>query len=108
MESHHTVSSQYRMCSYYPPASYLGQGVGASTCLPQILTSEDIPSYSESKARGKCFHWGIWDCTDCGRHPEDGGVNGKEARHQKEGVTRWWVVFGRFVVWWQYSVVTVQ
>ncbi|NXA30128.1 DMRT1 factor, partial [Ibidorhyncha struthersii] len=51
MEGRHTVSSQYRMCSYYPPASYLGQGVGAPTCLPQILTSEDIPSYSESKAR---------------------------------------------------------
>uniref|UniRef100_A0A8C9U5G0 Doublesex and mab-3 related transcription factor 1 n=1 Tax=Serinus canaria TaxID=9135 RepID=A0A8C9U5G0_SERCA len=29
MERHHAVSSQYRMCSYYPPASYLGQGVGA-------------------------------------------------------------------------------
>ncbi|XP_063996944.1 doublesex- and mab-3-related transcription factor 1 isoform X1 [Pogoniulus pusillus] len=51
VESRHTVSSQYRMCSYYPPASYLGQGVGTPTCLPQILTSEDIPSYSESKAR---------------------------------------------------------
>ncbi|KAJ7422859.1 Doublesex and mab-3 related transcription factor 1 [Pitangus sulphuratus] len=53
MERHHTVSSQYRMCSYYPPASYLGQGVGAPMCLPQILTSEDIPSSSESKARDK-------------------------------------------------------
>ncbi|NXC71887.1 DMRT1 factor, partial [Anhinga anhinga] len=51
MESRHAVSSQYRMCSYYPPTSYLGQGVGAPTCLPQILTSEDMPSYSESKAR---------------------------------------------------------
>ncbi|NXG49499.1 DMRT1 factor, partial [Psilopogon haemacephalus] len=51
VESRHTVSSQYRMCSYYPPASYLGQGVGTPTCLPQILTSEDVPSYSESKAR---------------------------------------------------------
>ncbi|KFV13393.1 Doublesex- and mab-3-related transcription factor 1, partial [Tauraco erythrolophus] len=51
MEGRHAVSSQYRMCSYYPPASYLGQGVGTPTCLPQILTSEDIPSYSESKAR---------------------------------------------------------
>ncbi|XP_023799218.1 doublesex- and mab-3-related transcription factor 1 isoform X2 [Cyanistes caeruleus] len=51
MERHHAVSSQYRMCSYYPPASYLGQGVGAPMCLPQILTSEDIPSSSESKAR---------------------------------------------------------
>ncbi|NXL67657.1 DMRT1 factor, partial [Chordeiles acutipennis] len=51
MESCHAVSSQYRMYSYYPPASYLGQGVGAPTCLPQILTSEDIPSYSESNVR---------------------------------------------------------
>ncbi|RMC16385.1 hypothetical protein DUI87_06712 [Hirundo rustica rustica] len=51
MERHHAVSSQYRMCSYYPPASYLGQGVGAPMCLPQILSSEDVPSASESKAR---------------------------------------------------------
>ncbi|KAF4802992.1 Doublesex- and mab-3-related transcription factor 1 [Turdus rufiventris] len=51
MERHHSVGSQYRMCSYYPPASYLGQGVGAPMCLPQILASEDIPSSSESKAR---------------------------------------------------------
>ncbi|XP_039585979.1 doublesex- and mab-3-related transcription factor 1 isoform X2 [Passer montanus] len=51
MERHHAVSPQYRMCSYYPPASYLGQGVGAPMCLPQILTPEDIPSSSESKAR---------------------------------------------------------
>ncbi|KFQ40473.1 Doublesex- and mab-3-related transcription factor 1, partial [Mesitornis unicolor] len=51
VESRCTVSSQYRMCSYYPPASYLGQGVGTPTCPPQILTSEDVPSCSESKAR---------------------------------------------------------
>ncbi|NXW65916.1 DMRT1 factor, partial [Eurystomus gularis] len=51
MEGRHAVSSQYRMCSYYPPTSYLGQGIGASTCLAPILTSEDIPSYSESKVR---------------------------------------------------------
>ncbi|NWU70570.1 DMRT1 factor, partial [Pterocles burchelli] len=51
VESRHAASSQYRMCSYYAPTSYLGQGVGTPTCLPQILTSEDIPSYSESKAR---------------------------------------------------------
>ncbi|KFU86619.1 Doublesex- and mab-3-related transcription factor 1, partial [Chaetura pelagica] len=51
MESRHTVSSQYHMCSYYPAASYLGQGVGTPTCLPQVMTSDDIPSYSESKAR---------------------------------------------------------
>ncbi|CAN8220271.1 unnamed protein product [Coccothraustes coccothraustes] len=51
MERHHSVSSQYRMCSYYAPASYLGQGVGAPMCLPQTLTSEDIPSSSESKVK---------------------------------------------------------
>ncbi|NXD28338.1 DMRT1 factor, partial [Spelaeornis formosus] len=51
MERHHTVSSPYRMCSFYPPASYLGQGVGAPMCLPQILASEDTPSSSESKAK---------------------------------------------------------
>ncbi|XP_071436750.1 doublesex- and mab-3-related transcription factor 1 [Pithys albifrons albifrons] len=51
IERPHAVSSQYRMCSYYPPASYLGQGVGASVCLPQLVTSEDISSSLESKAR---------------------------------------------------------
>ncbi|NWH81977.1 DMRT1 factor, partial [Piaya cayana] len=51
MESHHAVSSQYHMHSYYPRTSYLGQGVGAPTCIPQILTSEDNASYSESKVR---------------------------------------------------------
>ncbi|KAL2294447.1 hypothetical protein Nmel_008178, partial [Mimus melanotis] len=72
MERHHAVSSQYRMCSYYPPASYLGQGVGAPMCLPQILASEDIPSSSESKARGKCTHWGAWCHLALDLHP--GGV----------------------------------
>ncbi|NXA53124.1 DMRT1 factor, partial [Nothocercus julius] len=51
MENHHAMTSQYRMHSYYPPTSYLGQGVGTPACVPQILTSEDIPSYSELKAR---------------------------------------------------------
>uniref|UniRef100_Q9PTQ7-2 Isoform 2 of Doublesex- and mab-3-related transcription factor 1 n=1 Tax=Gallus gallus TaxID=9031 RepID=Q9PTQ7-2 len=51
MENRHAMSSQYRMCSYYPPTSYLGQGVGSPTCVTQILASEDTPSYSESKAR---------------------------------------------------------
>ncbi|NXR48837.1 DMRT1 factor, partial [Hippolais icterina] len=51
MERHHAVSSQYRVCSYYPPPSYLGQGVGAPMCLPPVMTSEDIPSSSESKPK---------------------------------------------------------
>ncbi|XP_062937421.1 doublesex- and mab-3-related transcription factor 1 isoform X2 [Cynocephalus volans] len=43
-ENRHAVSSQYRMHSYYPPPSYLGQSVS------QIFTFEDGPSYSEAKA----------------------------------------------------------
>ncbi|XP_065262322.1 doublesex- and mab-3-related transcription factor 1 [Emys orbicularis] len=49
-ESRHAMSSQYRMHSYYPPASYLGQSVSTPACVPQIFTFEDSPSYSESKA----------------------------------------------------------
>uniref|UniRef100_A0A8C2NK29 DM domain-containing protein n=1 Tax=Capra hircus TaxID=9925 RepID=A0A8C2NK29_CAPHI len=43
-ENRHAVSSQYRMHSYYPPPSYLGQSMS------QIFTFEDSPSYSEAKA----------------------------------------------------------
>ncbi|XP_019319213.1 doublesex- and mab-3-related transcription factor 1 isoform X1 [Panthera pardus] len=43
-ENRHAMSSQYRMHSYYPPPSYLGQSVS------QIFTFEDGPSYSEAKA----------------------------------------------------------
>ncbi|XP_049629725.1 doublesex- and mab-3-related transcription factor 1 [Suncus etruscus] len=43
-ENRHAVSSQYRMHSYYPPPSYLGQSVS------QIFSFEDGPSYSEAKA----------------------------------------------------------
>ncbi|XP_004838266.1 doublesex- and mab-3-related transcription factor 1 isoform X2 [Heterocephalus glaber] len=42
-ENRHTVSSQYRMHSYYGPPSYLGQSMS------QIFTFEDGPSYSEHK-----------------------------------------------------------
>ncbi|XP_044302324.1 doublesex- and mab-3-related transcription factor 1 [Varanus komodoensis] len=49
-ENRHSVSSQYRMHSFYPSTSYLGQSVGGSTCVPQIFTFEESPSYSETKA----------------------------------------------------------
>ncbi|XP_006881386.1 PREDICTED: doublesex- and mab-3-related transcription factor 1 [Elephantulus edwardii] len=42
-ESRHPMSSQYRMHSYYPPPSYLGQSVS------QLFTFEDGPSYAEPK-----------------------------------------------------------
>ncbi|XP_068944301.1 doublesex- and mab-3-related transcription factor 1 isoform X2 [Petaurus breviceps papuanus] len=43
-ENRHAMGSQYRMHSYYPPASYLSQSVS------QIFAFEDGPSYSEAKA----------------------------------------------------------
>ncbi|XP_026559548.1 doublesex- and mab-3-related transcription factor 1 [Pseudonaja textilis] len=49
-EGRHSLSSQYRMHSYYPSSSYLGQSVGAPACVPQIFTFEENPSYSETKA----------------------------------------------------------
>ncbi|XP_048360681.1 doublesex- and mab-3-related transcription factor 1 [Sphaerodactylus townsendi] len=49
-ENRHGMSSQYRMHSYYPPTSYLGQSVGTPACIPQIFTFEENPSFSETKA----------------------------------------------------------
>ncbi|XP_036186837.1 doublesex- and mab-3-related transcription factor 1 isoform X3 [Myotis myotis] len=43
-ENRHPVGSQYRMHSYYPAPSYLGQSVS------QIFTFEDGPPYPEAKA----------------------------------------------------------
>ncbi|XP_070286259.1 doublesex- and mab-3-related transcription factor 1 isoform X2 [Myotis yumanensis] len=43
-ENRHAVGSQYRMHSYYPAPSYLGQSVS------QIFTFEDGPPYPETKA----------------------------------------------------------
>uniref|UniRef100_A0A2K6TRP0 Doublesex and mab-3 related transcription factor 1 n=1 Tax=Saimiri boliviensis boliviensis TaxID=39432 RepID=A0A2K6TRP0_SAIBB len=43
MENRHAMSSQYRMHSYYPPPSYLGQS------MPQFFTFEDGPSYPEAR-----------------------------------------------------------
>lgn len=48
-DNRHAMSSQYRMHSYYPPPSYLGQSV------PQIFTFEDGPAYSEAKTSGRCL-----------------------------------------------------
>lgn len=42
--SSHNMSSQYRMHSYYPAATYLTQGLGSSGCVPSIFTVEDNSS----------------------------------------------------------------
>ncbi|XP_063754160.1 LOW QUALITY PROTEIN: doublesex- and mab-3-related transcription factor 1 [Eleginops maclovinus] len=39
--SSHNMSSQYRMHSYYPAATYLTQGLGSSTCVPPIFSVDD-------------------------------------------------------------------
>lgn len=109
MESYHAVGSQYHMCSYYPPASYLGQGVGAPTCLPQILTSEDIPCYSESKARGKCTYRGVWDHLALGQAPGRCRLLlGRKLGIRKQVFTRWWLFSGRPVVQSQHRAAAPQ
>uniref|UniRef100_A0A3Q2V3B9 Doublesex and mab-3 related transcription factor 1 n=1 Tax=Haplochromis burtoni TaxID=8153 RepID=A0A3Q2V3B9_HAPBU len=37
----HNVSSQYRMHSYYPAATYLTQGLGSTTCVPPFFSLDD-------------------------------------------------------------------
>ncbi|KAM7018101.1 doublesex- and mab-3-related transcription factor 1 [Tautogolabrus adspersus] len=39
--SSHNVSSQYRMHSYYPAATYLTQGLGSTNCVPPLFSLED-------------------------------------------------------------------
>ncbi|KAM4746129.1 doublesex- and mab-3-related transcription factor 1 [Anableps anableps] len=46
----HGVSSQYRMHSYYPGATYLTQGLASTTCVPPFVSLEENNSCSESMA----------------------------------------------------------
>ncbi|XP_055367289.1 doublesex- and mab-3-related transcription factor 1 isoform X3 [Betta splendens] len=39
--SGHNMSSQYCMHSYYPATSYLSQGLGSSSCVPQLFSLDD-------------------------------------------------------------------
>ncbi|XP_041643696.1 doublesex- and mab-3-related transcription factor 1 isoform X2 [Cheilinus undulatus] len=39
--STHNVSSQYRMHSYYPTATYLTQGLGSTSCVPPLISLDD-------------------------------------------------------------------
>ncbi|XP_070820047.1 LOW QUALITY PROTEIN: doublesex- and mab-3-related transcription factor 1 [Chaetodon trifascialis] len=39
--SGHNISSQYRMHSYYPAATYLTQGLGSTTCVPPLFSLEN-------------------------------------------------------------------
>lgn len=40
----HNVSSQYRMHSYYPAATYLTQGLNTTTCVPPLLSLDENSS----------------------------------------------------------------
>uniref|UniRef100_A0A3Q2V4F3 Doublesex and mab-3 related transcription factor 1 n=1 Tax=Haplochromis burtoni TaxID=8153 RepID=A0A3Q2V4F3_HAPBU len=44
----HNVSSQYRMHSYYPAATYLTQGLGSTTCVPPFFSLDDSNNSSFS------------------------------------------------------------
>ncbi|KAM9743383.1 doublesex- and mab-3-related transcription factor 1 [Menidia menidia] len=46
--STHNVSSQYRMHSYYPGASYMAQGLGSAACVPPLFSLDDNTSCSEA------------------------------------------------------------
>ncbi|KAF3851426.1 hypothetical protein F7725_013198, partial [Dissostichus mawsoni] len=48
--SSHNMSSQYRMHSYYPAATYLTQGLGSSSCVPPIFSVDDNNNCSETMA----------------------------------------------------------
>ncbi|XP_068460771.1 doublesex- and mab-3-related transcription factor 1 isoform X2 [Clinocottus analis] len=39
--SGHNMSSQYRMHSYYPAATYLSQGLGSPSCVPPLFSLDD-------------------------------------------------------------------
>ncbi|XP_047237706.1 doublesex- and mab-3-related transcription factor 1 isoform X1 [Girardinichthys multiradiatus] len=46
----HSMSSQYRMHSYYPGASYLTQSLGSTTCVPPFVSLDENNSCSETMA----------------------------------------------------------
>ncbi|CAG5925538.1 unnamed protein product [Menidia menidia] len=46
--STHNVSSQYRMHSYYPGASYMAQGLGSAACVPPLFSLDDNTGCSEA------------------------------------------------------------
>ncbi|XP_041856031.1 doublesex- and mab-3-related transcription factor 1 [Melanotaenia boesemani] len=48
--SSHNMSSQYRMHSYYPGASYLTQGLASTTSVPSLFSLDDNNSCSDSMA----------------------------------------------------------
>ncbi|KAM4577070.1 doublesex- and mab-3-related transcription factor 1 [Odontesthes bonariensis] len=48
--SSHNMSSQYRMHSYYPAATYLTQGLGSTTCVPPLFNLDDNNSCPETMA----------------------------------------------------------
>ncbi|KAM6930524.1 doublesex- and mab-3-related transcription factor 1 [Xenentodon cancila] len=48
--SSHNMSSQYRMHSYYPGATYLTQGLGSTACVPPFFSLDDNNSCSDAMA----------------------------------------------------------
>nr|ABK15558.1 dsx and mab-3 related transcription factor 1 [Epinephelus coioides] len=48
--SNHNMPSQYRVHSYYPAATYLTQGLGATTCVPPLYGLDDNNNCSVTMA----------------------------------------------------------
>nr|ACD62373.1 doublesex and mab-3 related transcription factor 1a [Epinephelus merra] len=48
--SNHNMPSQYRVHSYYPAATYLTQGLGATACMPPLYGLDDNNNCSETMA----------------------------------------------------------
>ncbi|XP_037338281.1 doublesex- and mab-3-related transcription factor 1 isoform X2 [Pungitius pungitius] len=53
--SSHNVSSQYRMHSYYPAATYLTPGLSSTTCVPPLFSLDDNNNINCSEAMAASF-----------------------------------------------------
>ncbi|XP_039613873.1 doublesex- and mab-3-related transcription factor 1 [Polypterus senegalus] len=47
--ANHNMNPQYQMHSYYSAASYLGQSIGSSSHIRQLITMDESPTYTEPK-----------------------------------------------------------
>uniref|UniRef100_A0A8C4SCR1 Doublesex and mab-3 related transcription factor 1 n=1 Tax=Erpetoichthys calabaricus TaxID=27687 RepID=A0A8C4SCR1_ERPCA len=47
--ANHNMNPQYQMHSYYSAASYLGQSIGSSSHIRQLMAMDESPTYTEPK-----------------------------------------------------------
>uniref|UniRef100_A0A8C4SJ08 Uncharacterized protein n=1 Tax=Erpetoichthys calabaricus TaxID=27687 RepID=A0A8C4SJ08_ERPCA len=51
--ANHNMNPQYQMHSYYSAASYLGQSIGSSSHIRQLMAMDESPTYTEPKMSSK-------------------------------------------------------